>query len=270
MGQIRLLALTIATSQEEIAVSRRTSKTNDLYRGMPSHMYQELGELERQLANCRRQAQLDSSSPCHRVTQWQCQRNEVEAGLIWPRPGDLRGPVEILVVGINPNWNAPNDALPSELKPSRNTGKTFSKYQQHILSKVQESLPSGSAVAYLDLVPCGTPSGDMVEDVIDRCRAAFFNKVVDAIRPKLIVSIGRYASRHFYRHDCDIGRMGAEWQGLRKKHGAVEQATFGDHRCSIVFVLQPSSHVSMEKRDMARDAIADAYVNESGTLRDTQ
>lgn len=233
-------------------------------------MYQELGELERQLANCRRQAQLDSSSPCHSITQWQCQRNEVEAGLIWPRPGELQGPIEILMVGINPNWDARNDILPSELKPNRNTGKAFSKYQQHILSKVQELLPSGTAVAYLDLVPCGTPSGYMVEAVIDRCRAAFFDKVVDAIRPKLIVSIGRYASYHFYRHDCDSGRMGAEWQGLRKKHGAVEQATLGDHRCGIVFVLQPSSHVSMTKRDIARDAIADAYINASTVLRNTQ
>lgn len=222
-------------------------------------MYSELIELDRELRLCRQDAQADAASPCHEATQYQCQTAGIDVGLVSPGPLDLTGPVEMLFVGVNPNWSLPLNATQELSKPGANSGKTFFAYEDHLVGAASEMMPAGSIIAHTDLVPCGTPNGAGVENVITRCRARFFDKVVRALRPKVLITIGSYASAQLYWYDTCPGKTGLPWGGLRRRHATSERAVFGNHECRIVFVLQPSSHVSHEKRDAARDAIAAAY-----------
>jgi uracil-DNA glycosylase len=186
---------------------------------------------------------------------------------VWPSPSELTGPVEILFVGINPMWTLQIGDSVEDANPTKNSGKTFSAYQEHIVRKAKPLVPPNAVVASTDLVPCGTPSGGDVADVAGHCRQLFFNKVVQALKPKVIVAIGRYASEQLFRCNTQAGRSGTRWPGLRKMHAECEHAAFGDHECSIVFVLQPSSHVSTEKRDRAMKAVAAAYRYPSAQTR---
>lgn len=222
-------------------------------------MNAELTPLVQDLHACRKAAQEDTSSPCHAVTQFQCHDLSMGVGLVYPGPADLAGPVEIVVVGINPNWSLPVGATPEQAEPTKNTGKAFFAYQQHILSGAVEAMPQNSTIAYVDLVPCGTPSGEWVQPVISRCRSKFFNETVRILHPRVIVAVGRYASEHLYWFDTPSGKSGLPWAGLRMRHATSESAVIGGHKCKIVFVLQPSSHVSREKRDAAMHSITQAY-----------
>jgi hypothetical protein len=222
-------------------------------------MYSELIKLDRELRLCRQEAQADAASPCHVATQFQCQTAGIDIGLISPSPMELMGPVELLFVGVNPNWSLPLNAAQELAKPGTNSGKAFFAYEDHLVGAASTTMPAGSIIAHTDLVPCGTPNGAGVENVIARCRARFFDKVVRTLQPKVLIAIGSYASAHLYWYDTHPGKTGRPWGGLRKRHATSERAVFGNHECRIVFVLQPSSHVSRAKRDAARDAIAAAY-----------
>jgi len=121
-------------------------------------MIENLIALQDELRLCRREAQADYSSPCHIIANYKCHRPGIDAGLISPDPAELSAPVQILMVGINPKYGLPSCAPETERRPKLDSGKTFHRYQEHILSKAMEFLPSQSSVASVDLVPCGTPN----------------------------------------------------------------------------------------------------------------
>lgn len=225
-------------------------------------MYPELLELERQVGPCRDEAMRDGASECHEITRYSAYGGH-EPQLVVPAVCALPSNVDVITVGINPRWTKHAD-VPCQGTPRGQWygPKTFEKYKETILSR----LPAGTGIAHVELVQCGTPSGSDVSETIMLCRSRFFDKVIRALRPKVIVTIGKWASEHLYWYNTLPGCTGTHWDGIRRRHGTCERATFGDHECNIVFVLQPSSYVSIEQRNAARDAIARACVDSSSKL----
>ena len=218
-------------------------------------MYPELLQLERQVGSCRAEAVRDSASACHAITEFSSHGGH-DPQLIVPEASALSRKVDVLTVGINPRWTKHDDAPCDGIPRGQADGpKTFDKYKETILS----GLAPGIVAAHVELVQCGTPSGKDVSGVISYCRNRFFDKVILALRPKVIIPIGKWASEHLYGYNTFPGKSGTRWEGIRRRHATIERAKFGDHECNLVFVLQPSSYVSMDKRDAARDAIARAY-----------
>lgn len=222
-------------------------------------MIGELVELTHELRACRRAAQGDPQSPCHWISRVRCHDLDMDAGLVYPAPDQLSKPVEILLVGINPNWSLLPGAPLECASPAKNTGSAFLAYERTILSAASEAMPEGSMVACADLVPCGTPGGRYVLGIVNDCRAKFFDRTLRILQPKVIVAIGRYASEQLYRYNACEGLAGRQWPGLKKRHATIERAMIGEHEGRLVFVLQPSSRVSREKREAARDAVLQAY-----------
>lgn len=91
-------------------------------------MNQELIQLDREVESCRRKAQADVSSPCHRITQFKCHAYGDKVGTTIPNPAELDHHADILVVGINPNCSKPLDEPASETDCRKGTGKTYHAY----------------------------------------------------------------------------------------------------------------------------------------------
>ena len=218
-------------------------------------MYPELLQLERQVGSCRAEAMRNPASACHTITRFSSHGGH-EPQLIVPEASALSSKVDVLTVGINPRWTKHDDASCHKIPRGQLDGpKTFDKYKETILS----GLPVGTVLAHVELVQCGTPSGKDVSEIITLCRNRFFDKVILALRPKVIIPIGKWASEHLYWYNTFPGKSGTRWEGIRRRHATIERAKFGDHECNLVFVLQPSSYVSMDKRNAARDAMAQAH-----------
>lgn len=220
-----------------------------------SLMYPELLKMERQVRSCRDEAMRNVASKCHEVTTYSAYGGH-EPQLIVPEVSALASRVDVITIGINPRWTKQADVPCQGIPRGQLYGpKTFDKYKEMILS----GLPVGIGVAHVELVQCGTPSGKDVSEIITLCRNRFFDKVILALRPKVIIPIGKWASEHLYWYNTFPGKSGTRWEGIRRRHATIERAKFGDHECNLVFVLQPSSYVSMDKRNAARDAIAQAH-----------
>lgn len=172
--------------------------------------------------------------------------------------------MDVLLVGINPRWSLPLDQSRSESESRRDNGKTFRAYQDQILGEIDPK-----RVARMDLVPCGTPDGAQVLGVLAKCRERFFDQVVAELRPRVIVTIGRYASEHLYWRHTRVGKAGKRWPGMRAHHAVVEPAGVDGHEYMLVTVLQPCSHVSASRREAAREAVGRAYRLATAHARDS-
>lgn len=223
-------------------------------------LYPELVELENEMRQCRKLAQDDPRNLCCGITQWEC-HNGCDIGLLRPNPNEINENVEILVIGINPRYTKRKGSTEGFDK-KKNNGKTFEAYQRSILKDVIEIVKDNGIIAYTELVPCGTPNGSDVFSIIDNCRVKHFDKMIDILRPKLIVAIGSYASENLYWHNTNKGQNGENWDGIQKRHASYERAQFGNHECNIAFVLQPSSYgLTNEKKELAAQALYNAYQN---------
>ena len=228
----------------------------------------ELERLRRELDACWKSAK-SSSGKCHHIAGYAARTGHdrhllVTQELITDHSGNGAKLLDIYpdaipadfaaaIVGINPYWP---DRGKENLASIRrlDDGKKFHRYKEQILSK----LPSRSMIAHLELVQCGSCNGNEAWDVINVCQPKFFDKVVALIKPKVIVTIGRLASERLFEVTI-AANSGGSWEGIKRRHATYEPAFFGDHRCAIVFVKQPSGWVSKEGRQAAAEAIAQAY-----------
>lgn len=225
----------------------------------------ELEHLQRELDACWKSAE-SGSGKCHHIAGYAARTGHDrhllvtqelivngDAKLLNVHPDTIPKDFAAAIVGINPYWpDRGKDNLANIGKID--DGKKFHRYKEQILSE----LPTCSMIAHLELVQCGSCNGNEAWDVIGECQPKFFDKVVALIKPRVIVTIGRLASQRLFESKV-AATSGGSWEGIRKRYGTYEPAFFGNHRCAIVFVKQPSAWVSMEGRLSAAEAIAQAY-----------
>jgi hypothetical protein len=220
-------------------------------------LYPALADLQQAILACRSEAQANDSSPCNAITAIESYGGDKPLITV-PLPENLDYEVQVVTLGINPRWSK-HQSIPQQGTPTGQTKgpKTFDAYIRTILSGLPDK-----RIAHLELVQCGTPDGSGVGEVIWRCRERFFDKAIAILKPKLIIPIGQWASQHLYAHNTAAGKAGQPWAGIEKRHAFSDRVSICGHQCNMVYVLQPSRHVSMEKRLAAKDAIARAMATE--------
>lgn len=222
-------------------------------------MNQQLMQLDNEANLCRKNAQTDISSLCHAISGFRCHASGEHVGVSIPNPLELGETADILVVGINPKCSLPRDAPSSKENCRKETGKLYHTYLDYLVGGIKVSNGIEPVVVHTNLVLCGTDNGSMVKDQIGICRSKFFDKVVSVLKPKIILLVGSHASSEIFWNDSCDGKSGVRWDGIRKRHASSDDVVIGCHRCKAVYVLQPSSYVSMDKRNSARDMIARIY-----------
>jgi uracil-DNA glycosylase len=222
-------------------------------------MNQKLMQLENEVNICRKNAQKDTTSTCHAISGFKCHAYGDYTGISIPNPSELGEYADILVVGINPKCSLPIDAPPSEENHRKETGKLYHAYLDYLVGGIKESTVSEPVIVHTNLVICGTDNGSMVKDQIGICRSKFFDKVVSLLKPKIILLVGSHASSEIFWNDTIQGKSGARWDGIRRRHATSDEVIINSHKCKVVYVLQPSSYVSMEKRNAAKDMITNIF-----------
>lgn len=204
-------------------------------------MYEELMALNRRIEACRANASVNWIIPCHYVLENHCHPKIQIPCLIQPGPEELADEIDILTVGISPNWGASEETGLAEFE------------------KVRKLLPAGSTTAHLNFIPCCIPDENMFRQLVNRCRSKFFNSAVPIIKPKMMIAIGEYVSERLYWHNCAAGQVGVKWEGFPARHATTEQVVFKTHKCPVIFIKQPEVWDSIEDTNVIRDLIENTY-----------
>lgn len=179
------------------------------------------------------------SSPCYSLAH---------RGMVKDRPpvvwGNLHSP--LMFVGLNPYYDPSAKAQEGE-SPAKSREPLFFNQHQHILNELSkrwadelqghEWLRRKRDTIEAELVVCGTPGEAMVsEQVQDICAENFLVPAMEAIRPRVIVGLGRFVVGWF----CRRYNLAGFEDRISREVGKNWSFTVGDPEVTLIACSHPS------------------------------
>lgn len=153
-----------------------------------------------------------------------CRRCELHRYRKKPVPGDGDKRSPVIFVGEAPG------------RDEDEMGKPFVGAAGKLLTQLIESMGYRREEFYItNVVKCRPPGNrDPLEEEIEACLPYLIEQIM-LIRPKVIVTLGRHASRTLFN------LTGLKWINMSTQHGKIYEAVIKDLRVKIIPTFHPAS-----------------------------